>query len=153
MIKMDFNLTTAIQNTVSVPAFGADKQDKARAASTEQNSAGIYLDLSPLAIEKSKKAQRDQDVDDADLPDNVKRSIKALRDQQEELEKKQQELQKLMSDRTRAEEQKQQQIQLLQDEISSLSLAIADGKKNLLTSMQEQNLTDQQMQTAMAMLN
>jgi hypothetical protein len=41
----------------------------------------------------------------------------------------------------------------LQSEVSSLSRGLVDSKNNLVSSMQDQGLTEQQIQTAMALMN
>ena len=105
------------------------------------------------ALEKSKKAERDKDIDESELPDNVKQALKAIRDKQEELEEKQKELQQLMSNSSMPPEEKQEKVEALQAEVSSLSRGLVDSKNNLVSSMQDQGLTEQQIQTAMALMN
>ena len=79
--------------------------------------------------------------------------MKAIRDKQDELEEKQKELQQLMSNSSMPAEEKQEKLKALQAEISSLSRGLMDSKNNLVKSMQDQGLAEQQMQTAMALMN
>lgn len=146
-------LNLGIQNVVpQTTAVAEDKNFRFEKGSTRA-TAGIHVDLSPLSLEKSKKAERDKDIDESELPDNVKQALKAIRDKQEELEEKQKELQQLMSNSSMPAEEKQEKLKALQAEISSLSRGLMDSKNNLVKSMQEQGLTEQQMQTAMALMN
>ncbi len=131
----------------------SDDQTSASEKGSSKAPVGIHVDLSPLGLQKSKKADRDKDIDESDLPDSVKQSIKAIRDKQEELEKKQQELQQLMSNSSMPPEEKQEKVEALQAEVSSLSRGLVDSKNNLVSSMQDQGLTEQQIQTAMALMN
>ena len=50
-------------------------------------------------------------------------------------------------------EEKQEKLKALQAEISSLSRGLMDSKNNLVKSMQDQGLTEQQIQTAVALMN
>lgn len=79
--------------------------------------------------------------------------MKAIRDKQDELEEKQKELQQLMSNSSMPAEEKQEKLKALQAEISSLSRGLMDSKNNLVKSMQDQDLTEQQIQTAVALMN
>jgi hypothetical protein len=158
MIKMDLNqmLNLSIQNVMPQSTQAASVSDDKTLATekdSSKNPVGIHVDLSPLGLQKSKKAERDKDIDESELPDNVKQGLKAIRDKQEELEKKQKELQQLMSNSSMPPEEKQEKVKALQAEISTLSRGLVDSKNNLVSSMQDQGLTEQQIQTAMALMN
>lgn len=149
-------LNLSIQNVLpqttqatSASANNTPEQEK----DNSKAPVGIHVDLSPLGLDKSKKAERDKDIDESELPDSVKQALKAIRDKQEELEKKQQELQQLMSNSSMPPEEKQEKVEALQAEVSSLSRGLVDSKNNLVSSMQDQGLTEQQIQTAMALMN
>lgn len=104
-------------------------------------------------MQKSKNTGRDKDIDESELPDDVKNSLKAIRNQQEELEEKRVELQKLMNNNSMPAEEKEQKMKQLQAEIGNLVRAVADAKSQLLSSMQEQGLSDQQIQKAMMLMD
>ncbi len=149
-------LNLSIQNVMPQSTQAASVSDDKTLATekdSSKNPVGIHVDLSPLGLQKSKKAERDKDIDESELPDNVKQGLKAIRDKQEELEKKQKELQQLMSNSSMAPEEKQEKVKALQAEISTLSRGLVDSKNNLVSSMQDQGLTEQQIQTAMALMN
>ncbi len=149
-------LNLSIQNVFSAPTqarpVSADNTSEPEKDSSKA-PVGIHVDLSPLGLDKSKKSARDKDIDESELPDNVKQALKAIRDKQEELEKKQQELQQLMSNSSMPPEEKQEKVEALQAEVSSLSRGLVDAKNNLVSSMEDQGLTEQQIQTAMALMN
>ena len=158
MLKMELNqlLNMGIQSAVPAAktvASVSDDQTSTPGKDSRKAPVGIHVDISPLGLQKSKKAERDKDIDESELPDSVKQSIKAIRDKQEELEKKQQELQQLMSNNSMPPEEKQEKVKALQSEVSSLSRGLVDSKNNLVSSMQDQGLTEQQIQTAMALMN
>jgi len=149
-------LNLSIQNVMPQSTQAASVSDDKTLATekdSSKNPVGIHVDLSPLGLQKSKKAERDKDIDESELPDNVKQGLKAIRDKQEELEKKQKELQQLMSNSSMPPEEKQEKVKALQAEISTLSRGLVDSKNNLVSSMQDQGLTEQQIQTAMALMN
>ena len=146
-------LNLSIQQAVPQTTSVAEDKTSAPEKNGSKTAAGIHVDLSPLGLQKSKKAERDKDIDESELPDNVKQALKAIRDKQEDLEKKQQELQQLMSNSSMPPEEKQEKLKALQAEISSLSRGLLDSKNNLVSSMQDQSLTEQQIQTAMALMN
>lgn len=146
-------LNLGIQNAMPPTSVVAENKNFRFEKASTRSTAGIHVDLSPLGLEKSKKAERDKDIDESELPDNVKQALKAIRDKQDELEEKQKELQQLMSNSSMPAEEKQEKLKALQAEISSLSRGLMDSKNNLVKSMQDQDLTEQQIQTAMALMN
>lgn len=146
---LNLSIQQAVPQTTSVAEDKTSEPEK----NSSKTAADIHVDLSPLGLQKSKKAERDKDIDESELPDNVKQALKAIRDKQEELEKKQQELQQLMSNSSMPLEEKQEKLKALQAEISSLTRGLLDSKNNLVSSMQDQGLTEQQIQTAMALMN
>lgn len=149
-------LNLSIQHAVPAAMQQAPVSDDKTSApekDSSKNPVGIHVDLSPLGLQKSKKAERDKDIDESELPDNVKQALKAIRDKQEELEEKQQELQRLMSNSSMPPEEKQEKVKTLQAEVSTLSRGVVDAKNNLVSSMQDQGLSEQQIQTAMALMN
>ena len=108
-------LNLSIQNVLPAATQVDPVSDDKSSASEKDNSkapVGIHVDLSPLGLQKSKKAERDKDIDESELPDTVKQSLKAIRDKQEELEKKQQELQQLMSNSSMPPEEKQEKVKI-----------------------------------------
>jgi hypothetical protein len=159
MIKMDV-LTQVLNRGISSSelrstlassdAVGITASDNKSGIKAE---VGIHVDISPLGLQKSKNAGRDEDIDESELPDDVKNSLKAIRNQQEELEEKREELQKLMNNNSMPAEEKEQKIKQLQAEIGNLVRAVADAKTQLLSSMQEQGLSDQQIQKAMMLMD
>jgi hypothetical protein len=159
MIKMDV-LTQVLNRGISSSELRstlANSDAVGIAASANKTGikaeVGIHVDISPLGLQKSKNAGRDEDIDESELPDDVKNSLKAIRNQQEELEEKREELQKLMNNNSMPAEEKEQKIKQLQAEIGNLVRAVADAKTQLLSSMQEQGLSDQQIQKAMMLMD
>lgn len=159
MIKMDV-LTQVLNRGISSSELRSTlvSSDAAGSAASDNKSGikaevGIHVDISPLGLQKSKNAGRDEDIDESELPDDVKNSLKAIRNQQEELEEKREELQKLMNNNSMPAEEKEQEIKQLQAEIGNLVRAVADAKTQLLSSMQEQGLSDQQIQKAMMLMD
>lgn len=149
---LNLSIQNAVPQSMQV-APASDSNTSNAEKDTNKSPVGIHVDLSPLGLQKSKKAERDKDIDESELPDDVKQSLKAIRDKQEELEEKQQELQRLMSNSSMPPEEKQEKVKALQAEVSTLSRGVVDAKNNLVSSMQDQGLSEQQIQTAMALMN
>ncbi|EGM76728.1 hypothetical protein Rhein_3195 [Rheinheimera sp. A13L] len=159
MIKMDV-LTQVLNRGISSSELRSTlaNSDATGIAASDNKTGikaevGIHVDISPLGLQKSNNAGRDEDIDESELPDDVKNSLKAIRNQQEELEEKREELQKLMNNNSMPAEEKEQKMKQLQAEIGNLVRAVADAKSQLLSSMQEQGLSDQQIQKAMMLMD
>ncbi|MBU1620299.1 MAG: hypothetical protein KJ556_09450 [Gammaproteobacteria bacterium] len=157
MIKMDV-LTQVLNRGISSSELRSTFASTDATGTSDKKmgikaEVGIHVDISPLGLQKSKNTGRDKDIDESELPDDVKNSLKAIRNQQEELEEKREELQKLMNNNSMPAEEKEQKVKQLQAEIGNLVRAVADAKSQLLSSMQEQGLSDQQIQKAMMLMD
>lgn len=152
MIRMDALTLVMNRTVIRSETQPAQVTSDTEAVNSSDKMSGIHVDLSPLGLQKSKNAGRDTDIDESELPESVRSALKVIRDQQEELEKKREELQKLTNDNSMPPKEKDQKLKQLQAEISSLLRAISDAKSNLLSSMQDQGLSDQQIQKAMQLM-
>lgn len=105
-------------------------------------TAAVEVNLS----EEGKKAadkdlQRNAGVDASSLPDNIKKSLKAIRELQQKLSEKADELSKLAADKSLAPEAKDSRSKQLQIEIASLRTALTSSESALNQAMSAQRMS------------
>ena len=93
----------------------------------------ISMPGSALASTRSAKeaAAKNSDIDNSNLPDNVKKLIKRLRELREKLEQKVQELQELSNSTTGNPEQRRMRIDALRTEVGSLTAVMSSVSADL----------------------
>lgn len=128
-------------------------RDTAIAAVTPQGvtevkpAARINVDLSSAGrnLSAGKQQQsKNADIDDSDLPDTIKQTLKLIREIRAKLEKKLQELQETMADQRLTTEQRKARIMAIQSEVSTLSGALTAASATLVQLMNDSNLSDEQ---------
>jgi hypothetical protein len=91
-------------------------------------SIDVHISMSGSALASGRAAKqtsaRDSDIDNSNLPDNVKKLVKRLRELREKLEQKAQELQELSHGTTGNPEQRRMRIEALRAEIGALTAAM-----------------------------
>lgn len=113
-------------------------------AEDDNRGPGVVLHISPRGLQQAQSAQKNDEIDDSDLPDPVKKLLKMIRELQAQLQEKTQELQKLMAKTHLSEEERSQQAQQLQAQVSSLSSALATAMGQLMKLLKEAELTHTQ---------
>lgn len=113
---------------------------------------GIRVTLSERARAQSDKAQKSNDVDNSDLPDNIKQLIKMIRELKAQIAEKQAELAALMQDQSLDPEARDLQAKALQSELATLIGALASAHVSLAKAMRDQDLSDEQIQNAMTLV-
>lgn len=106
----------------------------------------IKVTLSEQSQKISEAAEKNKDIDESSLPDNVKQALKMIRELRQQLAEKQAELQALMADQGLSEEERMQQAQGLQSEIASLNGAISTANGALLQAVKGASLSPDQLQ-------
>lgn len=106
----------------------------------------IKVTLSEQSQKISEAAEKNKDIDESSLPDNVKQALKMIRELRQQLADKQAELQVLMADQGLSEEERMQQAQGLQSEIASLNGAISTANGALLQAIKGASLSPDQLQ-------
>jgi RecA/RadA recombinase len=129
-----------------------------QADATENNATpgnntipGVYTSLSALGKAKAKAAEQDKDIDDSNLPDTIKQLLKIIRDLKRQIAAKQAEIDKVMQDGLPAEQQ-QEALKPLQSGLLQLNMALNNTQQSLSKALQQQNLSDEQIQTALTLL-
>lgn len=128
------------------------KQTATGAASIASNTMpDAYVSLSELGKAKAKQAEENKDIDDSNLPDIIKQMLKTIRDLKQQIAGKQAEIDKAKQDGLQSEQQ-QEKLKLLQTELSMLNSALGSAQRSLNKAMQQQELSDEQIQTALSLM-
>lgn len=132
-----------------------DTASTATAAAQETNqaepSANINITLSntgrSLSANASQKS-KNSDIDDTDLPDAIKQTLKLIREIRAKLEKKLQELQTTLADQRLNPEQRKLRVMALQSEVDALTGSLTAASAMLVQLMNDLKLSDEQKMTA-----
>ncbi|HEY0921802.1 hypothetical protein [Rheinheimera pacifica] len=130
------------------------EQTAAAATGTASNNTtmpGVYVSLSELGKTKAKQAEQNKDIDDSNLPDTIKQILKTIRDLKQQIADKQAEIDKAKQDGQQSEQQREK-LKLLQTELSMLNSALGSAQQSLNKAMQQQDLSDEQIQTALSLM-
>ncbi|AQU81253.1 MULTISPECIES: hypothetical protein [unclassified Halomonas] len=117
---------------------------------TSGSSAGIHVDLSPLAkgiVFSSEKAESSQEtkkanIEDSNLPQEIKELLKRIVEYREKISEKQQELEDAMRDQSLSDEQRQAKLSALQKEMSSLNSALQEAMGQLSKLVRQMDLDE-----------
>lgn len=120
-------------------------------ATNNNTMPGAYVSLSELGKTKAKQAEKNKDIDDSNLPDIIKQILKTIRDLKQQIADKQAEIDKAKQDGLQSEQQ-QEKLKLLQTELSMLNSALGSAQQSLNKAMQQQELSDEQVQTALSLM-
>lgn len=128
------------------------KQTVTSAASTASNTTpGAYVSLSELGKTKAKHAEKNKDIDDSNLPDVIKQMLKTIRYLKQQIADKQADIDKAKQEGLQSEQQ-QEKLKLLQTELNMLNSALVSTQQSLSKTMQQQKLSDEQIQTALSLM-
>lgn len=130
-------------------AQSLERRNTAAEVSPQELKESIRVSLSEIGRTLSGKAEeKNKDIDEADLPESIKRLLKMIRELKAEIAQKMAELQEIMADDSLDAEAKRLRVEALQSELGSLNSALTSANANLVKLMREQGLSPEQMQTA-----
>lgn len=130
---------------VSREVTATEKAAKPDAALERETPADKHVDLSGTGRILSRSTQgKNADIDNSDLPDIIKDALKRIREIRAELEKKLQELNAAMSDKSLSEDQRKARIQGLQSEVAALSAALMDASAALTKLVNDSEMSPEQ---------
>jgi hypothetical protein len=108
---------------------------------------GLRVSLSELG--KVRATEQHDDIDEADLPDNIKEILKLIRALRQQIAEKQAELQALMAETGMDPQVRQMRVEALRGELSSLQGALSTTQASLVEALKDKRLSnDQRMQAA-----
>lgn len=118
-------VTFSSETPAMAPDAAADTPDIA----TARPSADVRISMSGSTLGSGRAAKeaaaKDSDIDNSNLPDNVKKLVKRLRELREKLEQKVQELQELSNSTAGNPEQRRMRIEALRTEVGTLTATMA----------------------------
>ncbi|MBD9398051.1 hypothetical protein IB224_10550 [Pseudomonas sp. PDM11] len=124
-------------------------------ASAEDKSAepGVKVSLSAVGLARSKEAEnKNADIDESNLPDEIKQLLKMIRELKAQLAEKMAELQALMAQGYMEDDAQQAKVRALQTEVGSLNGALSSANAQLVKVMRGQKLTSEQSASVGALL-
>lgn len=113
-----------------------------RTVSKEEAFDGLRVTLSELG--KTRAAAKNDDIDEADLPDNIKEILRMIRALRQQIAEKKAELQAVAAQSATDPQLKQARVEALQSELASLQGALSSAQANLLAALKDQRLSDDQ---------
>ncbi|HEY9102795.1 hypothetical protein [Chitinimonas sp.] len=118
-------------------------------STTSSASKSIHVDLSPLARSLSGKGGiagtgGNDDIDKADLPQQIKDALKRIRQLKQELREAEEKLAKVQANNQLSEDEKKVQTEQLQAQIKSLHGALASANDALAKAVKQQKLSAEQ---------
>lgn len=124
---------------------GADKLAEKTARGTES----VHVDLSSAGKAMAAggqigRANRNADIEESDLPDQIKDLLKRIRQIREEIAQKQAELRAAMADTRMRPEQRKMKVAMLQAEVMALSAALVLASNTMSRLIGELKLSDEQ---------
>ena len=111
--------------------------------SEEEVRDGLRVTLSELGKVRA-AAAKNNDIDEADLPDNIKEILKMIRELRQQIAEKQAELQALMAESGMDPEAKQMRLDMLRGELASLQGALSTAQASLVEALKDKRLSDDQ---------
>ncbi|WP_256662199.1 hypothetical protein [Pseudomonas sp. F(2018)] len=143
MLRVDMNgLVERLALGVQRQAARADGEVASEEASEEEMRDGLRVTLSELG--KARATAQNDDIDEADLPDNIKEILKLIRALRQQIAEKQAELQALMADSEMDPEAKQMRLDMLRGELASLQGALSTAQASLVDALKDKRLSDDQ---------
>lgn len=139
MMKLDVNglserLAQGVQRQAARAGGAASSQVEVR--------EGLRISLSELG--RARATSKSDDIDEADLPDNIKVLLKLIRALRQQIADKQAELQAQMVGAGADPRLKQMRVEALRSELSSLQGALGAAQASLLAALKQQHLSDDQ---------
>ncbi|ORC59693.1 hypothetical protein BZK31_09890 [Pseudomonas floridensis] len=116
---------------------------------------GVKVSLSSLSLQKSaedKSANSNKDIEESGLPADAQNILKMIRELQQKIEKKQQELQALMADQSLTPEARQSRAGMLQSDLGALTASLMSANNSLAKLSQNGTLSDAQKDQAAALI-
>lgn len=131
-------------------ALGVQRQaarTEGETTSEQELRDGLRVSLSELG--KVRATAQHDDIDEADLPDNIKEILKLIRALRQQIAEKQAELQALMAETGMDPQVRQMRVEALRGELSSLQGALSTTQASLVEALKDKRLSnDQRMQAA-----
>lgn len=144
MLKVDVSgLTQRLAQAV--------QRQEARAAGQEPSEQEVHesLRVSLSELARTRASAKNEDVDEAELPDNIKEIVKLIRALRQQIAEKQAELQALAADGDMDPELRQVKAEALRSELATLQSALTSAQFELADALKDKRLSDDQRMQAL----
>jgi len=143
---------SAVSVAVAAPA-NAPEESVAEPGEEASAEPGVKVSLSAVGLARSKEAEnKNADIDESNLPDEIKQLLKMIRELKAQLAEKMAELQALMAQGDMEDEAQKAKVQALQTEVGSISSALSSANAQLVKMMRDQKLTSEQSATVASLM-
>lgn len=131
-------------------AQGIQRQE-ARVAGQESSEQEVResLRVSLSELSRTRASAKNEDVDEAELPDNIKEIVKLIRALRQQIAEKQAELQALAADGDMDPELRQVKAEALRSELATLQSALTSAQFELADALKDKRLSDDQRMQAL----
>ena len=119
-----------------------EKRDTEMAHSLEVQFPVSAMGQALAGVGEGASANRNSDIEDSELPSEIKNLLKQIRELKEKIREQQEALQKVMMDSSLTPDERRAQILQIQGTINSLNSALDGANKMLTKMMSEMNLSD-----------
>lgn len=136
-------------------AAPTETAEQAAAAPGQESGAAadVKVSLSEVGLARSREAEnKNADIDESDLPDEVKQLLKMIRELKAQLAEKMAELQALMAQGDMDDDAQQAKVRALQTQVASIGGALSTANAQLAQVMRDQKLSSEQGATVGALL-
>lgn len=108
----------------------------------QQVRAGLRVSLSELG--QARASAKNEDIDEAELPDNIKEILKLIRALRQQIAEKQAALQALLAQTGMDADARQMHADALHSELISLQAALSGAQASLVNALRDKRLSDDQ---------
>ena len=144
MLRLDVN---AVSERLALGVQRQASRAEGEVPSEQEVRDGLRVTLSELG--RVRATAKNDDIDEADLPDNIKEILKLIRVLRQQIAEKQAELQALMTASGVDPQLQQMRVEALRSELSSLQGALSAAQASLVDALKDKRLSDdQRMQAA-----
>lgn len=103
---------------------------------------GIRVSLSNLG--KASAPQKNDDIDESNLPDGIKELLKLIRALKAQIAERQAELDAIAADKSLDEDSRLQHLEAVRSQLNALRSALTSAQLNLAKAVREAGLSDEQ---------
>jgi Sec-independent protein translocase protein TatA len=129
-----------------------ERSPEAVPQSNREIAESVKVALSERA-EKALKSSSNQDIDDCDLPEVIKRLLKHIRELKQQIAEVQQQITELARQQGLPDEERSTLMDGLRSQLASLSSALSTAYASLAKAMKQQALSDEQRASMLKLLN
>lgn len=120
-------------------------------SSNREIAESVKVSLSERA-EKARQSSSNQDIDDSDLPEIIKRLLKHIRELKRQIAEVQQQINDLARNQSLSDDERSALMDGLRSQLASLSGALSTAYASLAKAMKQQALSDEQRMTMLKFL-